>query len=198
MLRDMLATPITAIVYGVGDDVDPLLQQLAAHLSVHGVQLCGFVQHNQPLVSRGHCDMVLEELASGASIAITQNLGAGARGCRLDVGELLRAMALATTALAADPDLLIINRFGKTEADGGGVRPLIADAVGRGIPVLIAVPWRNIASWRVFAGELAVELGFADLPADPTAACRHLGLTTLLERHVDSLQPATLGPPPQT
>ncbi len=195
MLRDTLAAPVTAIVYGVGDDVDPLLQRIAAHLSACGTQLCGFVQHNQPLVARGHCDMLLEELASGASIAITQNLGAGARGCRLDVGELLRAMALATTALAVDPDLLVINRFGKTEAEGGGVRPLIGDAVERGIPVLIAVPWRNIASWRVFAGELAVELGFADLPVDPAAACRRLGLITLMERHVAKLEPATPRPP---
>ena len=196
MLHDVPAAAITAIVYGAGDDVDPLLQQIAAHPSVRGPNLCGSAQHNQPLVARGHCDMVLEELASGASIAITQDLGAGARGCRLDVGELLRAMALAMAALATDPDLLVINRFGKTEAEGGGVRPLIADAVDRGIPVLIAVPWRNIASWRVFAGELAVEFGFGDLPVDPAAACRLLGLAPPADRHPAGVASATSEPAP--
>ena len=105
-------------------------------------------------------------------------------------------LALATAALATDPDLLVINRFGKTEAEGGGVRPLIADAVDRGIPVLIAVPWRNIASWRVFAGELAVEFGFGDLPVDPAAACRLLGLAPPADRHPAGVASATSEPAP--
>ncbi len=57
----------------------------------------------------------------------------------------------------------MLNKFGKTEAEGGGTRALIAAAVARGVPVLIAVPDRNLESWRAFAGELAVELRLEDL-----------------------------------
>lgn len=54
--------------------------------------------------------------------------------------------------------LLILNKFGKVECEGGGLRDLIASAIDRGIPVVIGVPKRNIDAWRSFAGELAVEL----------------------------------------
>ncbi len=58
----------------------------------------------------------------------------------------------------------MVNKFGKIEADGGGLRGAIAEAVGLGIPVLVGVPARNLDRWRAFAGPLAVEL-----PAEPAA-----------------------------
>ena len=68
--------------------------------------------------------------------------------------------------------LLIVNKFGKIEADGGGMRGAIAQAVELGIPVLVGVPARNLDRWRAFAGPLAVEL-----PAEPAA------ITGWLEAH---------------
>ena len=56
------------------------------------------------------------------------------------------------------PQLLVLNKFGKVECDGGGLRDLIASAIDRGIPVIIGVPRRNLDAWRNFAGEFAVEL----------------------------------------
>jgi hypothetical protein len=60
--------------------------------------------------------------------------------------------------LTEAPRLLVVNKFGKIEADGGGLRAAIALAVDSAIPVLVGVPARNLARWRAFAGELAVEL----------------------------------------
>jgi hypothetical protein len=58
--------------------------------------------------------------------------------------------------------LLVINKFGKVEAEGGGLRGVIGEAVERGIPVLIAVPSRNLPEWRAFAGEFAAEFNRND------------------------------------
>ena len=41
----------------------------------------------------------------------------------------------------------------------------IHEAIERGVAVVIAVSWRNIESWRAFAGELAVEQAADDLAA---------------------------------
>ena len=62
-------------------------------------------------------------------------------------------------SLDADPDLLILNKFGKVEAEGRGLLDLVAMAVDRGIPVVIGVPIRNLAPWRDFAGGMSVEFG---------------------------------------
>ena len=121
--------------------------------------------------------MVLVDLAGGRSIRISEDRGAGARGCRLDTNELLQAMSLARGAMTARPDLLIVNKFGKSESEGGGFRDLIAEAVEQEIPVLVAVPWRNIDAWRRFAGVFAAEHDLAKLPQDIAGLCRLLGFS---------------------
>ena len=151
-------SPITAILYSEGCDVDLAMDHIARMLEGSELRLAGFVQRNQPRPDRRRCDMVLEELASGEILGISQDRGPMARGCRLDVSELLRGMELARQALSARPDLMIINKFGKIESEGGGVRPLIAEALDNGVPVLVAVPWRNIDGWRLFAEGLTTEI----------------------------------------
>nr|WP_256515620.1 DUF2478 domain-containing protein [Alsobacter ponti] len=152
-----LDVPITAIVYAERQPIGPALAALADALRAEGKALAGFVQHEVPRPGRRKCDMVLEDLATGARIRISEDRGEHARGCRLDTSELLRAAGLAADALAEGADVLVLNKYGKVEAEGGGVRPLIADAVARGVPVIVGVPRLNLESFRAFAGALAVE-----------------------------------------
>lgn len=167
--------PITAVVYQDRRPPDALLAAVAAELGAAGVSLAGFVEIDLPRPGRTRCDMILEDLATGNRVQISEDRGEGARGCRLQVGELLRAMTNALASLENRPDLLIVNKFGKTEGEGGGFRPLIAAAIVQGTPVLIAVPARNLDPWRRFAGELAVEYHHDEV-ASATALCRLLGV----------------------
>lgn len=150
--------PMTALIYTDSEAADRLLRAVALHLMEHDYKLAGLVQHNRPRPGRSRCDMVLEELGSGLLVPISQDRGPHARGCALDIGQLLDAMQLARASLLTQPDLVILNKFGKTESEGGGFRPLIGEVVAAGLPLLIAVPWRNIESWRLFAGEMAEEV----------------------------------------
>ena len=56
---------------------------------------------------------------------------------------------------------MMLNRFGKAEAEGGGLRSAFVRAMEAGIPVLTAVRPPYIEAWSKFHGRLAV-----DLPAD--------------------------------
>jgi nucleoside-triphosphatase THEP1 len=172
------AAPIVAIIYGDGARVGPVIASIASHLAVTGCRLAGLIQRDRVRAGRSRCDMLMEDLTSGSTIAISQDRGEGARGCRLDVEALIDAIAHVRTALVAQPDLLIVNKFGKTECEGGGCRSLIAEAVELGVPVLVAVPYANLEVWRNFAGDLAAEHVLADLPADTVDLCRSLALTT--------------------
>lgn len=172
----LVASPITAIVYAAGSDPAPALAGMADHLARRGFRCAGFVQRDVARPGRSRCDMLLADVASGATIAISEDRGPGARGCRLDEGELARAMMATMRALETGPDLLLINKFGKSEAEGRGFLPLIAEAVERGVRVLIAVPWRNIESWRRFAGGLAREVELDRVSRDPAKVCVELGI----------------------
>lgn len=167
---------ITALIYTDSDAADRALRDVAVTLMERGYRLAGLVQHNTARQGRSRCDMVLEELASGELIGISQDRGPLARGCALDVGQLLGAMQIVRAALDTAPDLVILNKFGKTEAEGAGFRPMIAETIEAGLPLLIAVPWRNIESWRLFAGALAREVDLDQLTADGASLYEALGL----------------------
>lgn len=160
------AAPITALIYADSALADQALRRVVQQFEAAGRRLAGVVQRDTPHAGRTGCDMTLEELSTGVAIEISQDRGPLARGCRLDLGEMARAIQLVSAALRGAPDLLVLNKFGKTEVEGGGFRALIAEGIQQGVPVLIAVPYRNIDPWRAFAGDLAHEIHLTDRDAN--------------------------------
>ncbi|HWJ72007.1 MAG TPA: DUF2478 domain-containing protein [Kaistia sp.] len=147
--------PITAIVYDDGPAFEAFLNKAADGLERDGHRLAGLVQQSVPRPGRRKCDMVLRDLATGTVHRISEDRGAEARGCSLDTDLLHRACAAAETGLSARTALLVLCKFGKVEAAGGGVRGLLAAALELGVPVLIGVPSINRQPFEDFAGDLA-------------------------------------------
>ena len=135
-------------------DTDLLLAGVAERLLAEGAQLCGTVQFNTACEGEGPCDMDVRVLPGGPVIRISQSLGPGARGCRLDPGALETAIAACEQVLDMS-DALIVNKFGKQEALGRGFRGLIGEAMGRGMPVLVGVNALNRAAVEEFTGGAA-------------------------------------------
>jgi nucleoside-triphosphatase THEP1 len=152
------ARPVAAIVYANEVYPDALFKILVQRCRARGVTLAGVLQHQAFVGGDRRCDVILEDLATGHRTALFENRGAGARGCRLDEAALAEATARVEGSFEQVPDLLVLNKFGKVECEGGGLRDLIASAIDRGIPVIIGVPERNLDAWRDFAGEFAAEL----------------------------------------
>ncbi len=152
------ARPVAAIVYADEVYPDALFKTLVLRSRTLGLTLAGVLQHQAFEGGNRRCDVILEDLATGHRTALFENRGAGARGCRLDEAALAEATARVEGSLENAPQLLVLNKFGKVECEGGGLRDLIASAIDREIPVVIGVPRCNLAAWRDFAGEFAIEL----------------------------------------
>lgn len=135
-------------------DTDLLLAGVAETLLAEDVRLCGTVQTNTACEGEGPCDMDVRVLPDGPVIRISQSLGPGARGCRLDPGALETAIAACETRLQA-AEVLIVNKFGKQEALGRGFRTLIGEAIAQGIPVLVGLNALNKTAFEEFAGGAA-------------------------------------------
>jgi nucleoside-triphosphatase THEP1 len=135
-------------------DTDLLLARFAEGLAERGVRLCGTVQINTDNAECNGCDMDVQVLPDGPVIRISQSLGRDARGCRLDPAALEQAVGLAAARLEQGADLLIVNKFGKHEAAGGGYRGLIAEALERNIPVLVGLNKLNEAAFSDYTGGL--------------------------------------------
>ncbi len=123
-----------------------------------GLRLCGAVQVNTERHGSRHCDMDLMVLPDGPAFRISQNRGNLARGCRLDASSLETAVARIAGSVDAGADLLIINKFGKHEAEGRGFRHVIAGALEREMPVLVGLNALNREAFENFCGGLATEI----------------------------------------
>ena len=139
-------------------ETDPLLAQVARQLVQQGLRLCGTVQINTERQGSRHCDMHLKVLPDGPSFRISQDRGKWARGCRLDAGLLEMAVVQVEASVDAGADLMIINKFGKHEAEGRGFRSVIAAALDKDVPVLVGLNALNREAFEKFSGGLATEL----------------------------------------
>jgi len=137
---------------------DRLLSAVAERLLDNGAKLAGVVQTNTECADSSKCDMDVRVLPAGETIRISQSLGTHSRGCRLDPAALEQAVGYVTASLADAPQLLIINKFGKHEADGRGFRPVIAEALAQDIPVLVGVNGLNSEKFQTFTGGAAEQL----------------------------------------
>lgn len=142
--------------------VNRALSALAIQLLSDGLRVIGTTQHDSPRSGSHICDMDVRVLPDGDIIRISQDLGPGSRGCRLDQSSLEAAVA-ATEARLDKAQLLIVNKFGKHEAEGRGFRSVIAEALSRDIPVIVGTNHLNLSAFRDFCGDQALPLG-ADLP----------------------------------
>ncbi|MCX7319638.1 MAG: DUF2478 domain-containing protein [Hyphomicrobiales bacterium] len=133
-----LSSPLAALVYDDSHDPDALLRAFADALNGQGIRAVGLVQIGHRDHDVAKLDAVL--LHSGEQLRLFQDLGPGATGCKLDVGQLLDAGSRVAEAIDAGADVVIINRFGKQECEGKGLAYLIARALSDAIPVVIAVP----------------------------------------------------------
>jgi len=150
--------PLVAGVVGHDrEPVDPLLEAAAHTLRTMGYRVGGFVQEER--IADGCCAATyLRDVEDGRSVLITQILGAGAKGCRLDPQRLAEASVGLLDSLDGGIDLLVLNRFGKDEAEGRGFRAVIEKALGMGIPVLFGVREAYAPAMRDFAGDYGTTL----------------------------------------
>ena len=153
---------IGAVRAAVCADAEAPFARLADRLRARGLRLAGVKQTNVRREGACRCDMILEDLSGGEVICISEDRGPEASGCRLDRGALAEASERVLRAIRRGADLVIVNKFGKAEAEGGGMRSVIAQAVEDGIPVLVCANAEHHVTLMDFAGDLAVTLPLSE------------------------------------
>lgn len=134
-----------------------LLAGVAEALGQDGLSLCGTVQLDTEREQEHHCDMDVLVLPDGPKIRISQYLGANARGCKLNPEALETAVGQTEARLKDGADMLIVNKFGKQEAEGRGFREAIGMAMMQDIPAIIGVSEGSKDAFMQFAAD-AIEL----------------------------------------
>ncbi|MGQ9368934.1 DUF2478 domain-containing protein [Azospirillum sp. ST 5-10] len=159
-LRPVTPPPLrpAAVVHGPGSrDVDALLEDFAFTLKRRGFRVGGVIQRN--FGGGAHCadQMELVDVADERTFGISQDLGRGSTSCRVDPAGVADASQAVRRAVAEHADLILVNKFGGLEAEGGGLAQEILAAMAEGIPVLTSVGSRFLNEWHAATG------GYGDL-----------------------------------
>lgn len=147
---------MAAILFAPDQHVDPVIR--AALQGFSDAHVLGWLQGRE---IEGDCDcedIILTSIQGDKRRRITQNLGREARGCKLDTAALAEVAGWLAAGLAEKPDLVVLNRFGKTEGEGGGLRGILEQVLAQNIPVLVPVNRKQLVFWQDFSGGLAQEL----------------------------------------
>jgi len=144
---------------------DAFIAEVVHALTRDGLHLCGTVRAAATEPADHPCDMDLRILPDGPGYRISQPLGPGARGCRLD-GGVIEAIASDVELRLARADLLIVNKFGKLESQGRGLATAITRALEAPMPVLVGVNAMNRAGFLEFSAGMATSL-----PPDVGVVC---------------------------
>lgn len=142
---------LAAIDHGGGVDVDALLAEVVARLRAEGRRVQGLER-----VPGGACEdcrstMLLADVSTQETFQVSQDLGPGSKSCRADPAGFARASAVLRRALDDAPDLVVVNRFGSLESEGGGFRAELLDLLAAGVPVLTIVARRHREAWDRFS-----------------------------------------------
>ncbi|MHC8492189.1 DUF2478 domain-containing protein [Thalassospira sp. SM2505] len=151
---------LAGIPFRPKDPIDDVLGEIAA--SIDANRIAGYVQKRRKDRDCGTL-VYVRNLRSGAEMPITKNRGAMAKGCKLDGDALSSLSEQLERDVETRCDLLIVARFGRSEADGRGLRDVISRALDLDIPVLVGVRDEYAPAWEEFHGGIA-----DDLPLDAT------------------------------
>jgi nucleoside-triphosphatase THEP1 len=155
--------PVAAVLNDGPGDVDALLAEVVDTLRAQGRRVNGLLMTFPD--ARDGCagTMVMVDLANGDEYLVSQPMGRDSRACRANPQGFAQASVVLRRALATPPELVVLNRFGSLEAEGGGFRAELLDLMVAGQPLLTAVSPKHLEAWREFVG------GPAELPADRQA-----------------------------
>jgi hypothetical protein len=148
---------LAAMVYGAGEDPDRLIAGFADDLHRGGHRPVGVVQRGRSCHSENP-QLGVVMLPDGEVVGLALDDGAHGVGCRLDPGRLAGLAVRLAAAIEQGADLVIINRFGRSEAHGKGLIDLVPLALDADIPVLIAVPEQRFTAWIRFSEGMNVRL----------------------------------------
>ncbi|MDE2393954.1 MAG: DUF2478 domain-containing protein [Burkholderiales bacterium] len=142
-----------AILKDGSADVDALLGEFAARQRAAGRRVRGLVMTRPGTDRTCAAPMVLVDVDSGEQFLVSQPLGGASGSCRADPQGFARASRVLRDAAGQAPDLVISDRFGSLESEGGGFAAELLALMAEGVPVLTAVAPAHAEAWQRFSGD---------------------------------------------
>jgi hypothetical protein len=121
-----------------GPNLQALLAAAVAEWKAAGLRVAGVIAEAHNLPNRVCSAGFLRDVGSGKAYSMFLEAPAAGTSCHLDATGVESACA-AVLGQITDSDVLVLSKFGKLEAAGGGLALAFAAAIAAGKPVLTTV-----------------------------------------------------------
>lgn len=141
--------PMAAIANREGQDSQNLLSGIVASWREAGVRVVGVLAENSD--AEGACSAAfLRDIASGRRYSIQLDAAPAGTTCHLDAAGISDACARLLPQIP-HADIVLLSKFGKTEAKGEGLWAAFYGAATAGAPLLTTVSPKHAEAWTAFA-----------------------------------------------
>lgn len=142
---------IAVIANRDGQDTQAVLRAAADAWRRAGASVVGVLAEDGD--AEGECSAAfLRDIASGKRFSIQLDAAPAATACHLDTAGIDEACAGLLPQIT-DADVVVLSKFGKTEATRLGLWAAFREAVAAGKPLLTTVSAKHREAWTAFAGE---------------------------------------------
>lgn len=144
---------IAAVVNREGLDSQSLLVEAAARWREAGARVVGVLAEDSEV--EGVCSAAfLRDIASGRRFSIQLDAAPAGTACHLDAAGIGEACAGLLPQIDG-ADVVLLSKFGKTEASQRGLWAAFSRAVAAGKPLLTTVSPKHAGTWSAFAPQAA-------------------------------------------
>ncbi|MFL5286300.1 MAG: DUF2478 domain-containing protein [Rhodopila sp.] len=147
-----IAGRVGILLFDTSPEANTIMADAVALLRARGIAVGGLLQRFGERLPSGKHSVWLDDLANGEVIRLDQPRGAGASSCTLDSSALAEAACRLRRAAISGSRVIFVPRFGSVEAEGGGLRLEIAEAVLSGAAVIIGARPSLLPALEQFLG----------------------------------------------
>jgi uncharacterized protein (DUF4213/DUF364 family)/nucleoside-triphosphatase THEP1 len=151
-----MTAKLAGVLYGENSQPRSLLRDYATAMQARGWRVGGLVQEEVRDENGRRLSIDAIDVASGDRFPINRpKVDLDDKNCSLDTSALTDSSTALRRAVTQGCDLLVVEKFGDQERDGGGLMDDIFAAVAAGIPVMVSVPAYAVDQWNEVCGGLS-------------------------------------------
>lgn len=153
---------IAGVVYERGAPIRDVMKAFVDELRAKGINVHGILQETPKELDpkNAGCGVDAIDIKTGDHVALVRptQYELDNSVCSLDLSRLAEASMILRRALDDHADIVVVEKFGKHEKDGGGLSDDLLAVMAEGIPTVVSVPKVEQEAWQTFCGDLSQDL----------------------------------------
>lgn len=158
-----MSKPLVAgVVYERGAPIRDVMRAFVRQLQSENTNIHGILQEIPKDMDPANagCGVDAIDIKTGEHVALVRptQYELDNSVCSMDLSKLAETSMILRRALDDHAEIVVVEKFGKHEKEGGGLSGDLMAVISEGIPTMVTVPKVELESWNQFTGGMCTNL----------------------------------------